>query len=214
MYYIHPLPPQEIISIYTQIAPLHFPAEELRPLSGIQSLLDRNGYSGLGLFRKLDEENSILIGYALFIQIPGAPTVLLDYFAILEPYRGLGLGSSFIAQMKEHYSNIQGILLETEDFDEASTDDERNIRKQRDAFYCKNGARRTSIKSTVYDVPFQIFFIPSAITLSEKTSSSDSPFAQTAFEESGDNYLRHELDAIYRFMLTPENYNAHVRWRS
>ncbi len=191
MFYVKQLTNSDIIKIYTTLAPLHFPEEELRPLLNLQSLIDRNGYEGLGLYREANHE---LVGYAFFIKVPDITIALLDYYAILENHRCQGLGSIFLAQIRAHYHNLQGILLETEDFDTAITEEELSIRKRRDTFYCKNGARRTSIKSTVFDVPFQIFFIPTK-------------------EDLNDKILRKDIEGIYRFMLTKELYQKHVQWR-
>lgn len=198
MFYIKQLSIQNIIEIYTTISPLHFPQEELRPLANLQSLIDRNGYEGLGLYNKSDNK---LVGYGFFVRIPDADVALLDYYAILEEYRSQGAGSLFLSRMKEHYKDLRGILLETEDYDTASTDAEKAIRKRRDTFYCRNGALRTTVKTTVFDVPFQIFFIP-AFPKVIKLSSSENV------------RLRNDIETLYRFMLTEEIYNKKVRWRS
>lgn len=198
MFYLKQLSPENIIEIYTTIAPLHFPAEELRPLANLQSLIDRSGYEGLGLY---NTESDALVGYGFFVRIPSADIALLDYYAILEEYRSQGVGSLFLTQMKEHYKNLRGILLETEDFDTASTEEERTIRARRDAFYIKNGALRTSTKTTVFGVDFQIFFVPTSVTKANLTSTEN-------------EILRNDIETLYRFMLTEEAYNKNVRWRS
>lgn len=196
MFYAKQLTSENIIEIYTTISPLHFPPEELRPLANLQSLIDRNGYEGLGLYHK---DNNELIGYGFFVRIPGSDIALLDYYAILEKYRNQGVGSLFLAQMKTHYKDLRGILLETEDFDTAATEEERDIRKKRDAFYIKNGALRTTTKTTVFGVPFQIFFIPAM---------------ETNLTLIENEVLRNNIETLYRFMLTEDAYNKNVRWRS
>lgn len=198
MFYTKQLTTENIIEIYTTIAPLHFPPEELRPLVNLQSLIDRNGYEGLGLY---NTENDALVGYGFFVRIPSADIALLDYYAILEEYRSQGVGSLFLAQMKEYYEDLRGILLETEDFDTAATDEERAIRRKRDAFYIKNGALRTSTNTTVFGVDFQIFFVPTSVTKANLTSTEN-------------KILRNDIETLYRFMLTEEAYNKNVRWRS
>lgn len=200
MFYTKQLNKQNIIEIYTTIAPLHFPTEELRPLANLQSLIDRNGYEGLGLY---DSESDALAGYGFFVRIPDADIVLLDYYAILEEYRNQGVGSFFLTQMKEHYCDLRGILLETEDYDTASTEEERSVRARRDAFYMRNGALRTSTKTTVFCVDFQIFFIPSMCQINE-----------TSLTTANNIVLRNNIETLYRFMLPVEAYNEKVRWRS
>lgn len=226
MFYLRQLSPENIIEIYTTVSPLHFPQEELRPLANLQSLIDRNGYEGLGLY---DQETHALIAYGFFIHLSDTDIALLDYYAVLEEYRSQGIGSLFLAQMKAHYKDLHGILLETEDFDTASTEAERSVRARRDAFYTKNGALRTSTKTTVFGVDFQIFFIPtvcqSAVTgadnnngyfsgIGDSSGSTHFSAIKTELTTTENKVLHNHIDTLYRFMLTEEAYNKNVRWRS
>lgn len=180
-YVIRPLSDEQILSIYSETAPLHFPADELRPLSNIRDLLRRGGYQGLGIF---GGDPNTLMGYALFLKVPGEDTLLLDFYAILEEYRSLGLGSVFLQGMKEHYAGYAGILLETEDPESAADEADLLIRTRRNAFYYKNGVRQTGLSCTLFGVPFRILYLPLA-----RDHSSD------------DASLREKLEAIYRFMV-------------
>lgn len=192
-YYIQPLSRDDLLKLYESVAPLHFPANELRPLANIQSLLNRNGYEGLGLYRREDSE---LLGYALFIRVPDVDVVLLDFYAILEPYRCLGVGSTFLKGIRDHYATlpeIAGILIETEDLAFAADAHEQDIRSRRNAFYEKNGAYMTTIVNTVFGVPFSILFLPA-------------PREGTQ--------LRDKLELIYRFALSDALYEQHVKWRA
>lgn len=226
MFYTKQLNKQNIIEIYTTIAPLHFSTEELRPLANLQSLIDRNGYEGLGLY---DTESNALAGYGFFVRNPDADIALLDYYAILEEYRSQGVGSFFLTQMKKHYRNLRGILLETEDYDTASTEEERSVRARRDAFYMRNEALRTSTKTTVFGVDFQIFFIPTIwqatnteannnngyfSCLGDNDSGTHTPAIKAELTATENKILHNYIETLYRFMLTDEAYNKNVRWRS
>lgn len=187
---ILPLDNEQILSIYKEVAPQHFPQAELKPVSSIHSLLERRSYLGLGMF---DNSSGELIGYSLFIRVPELDTVLLDYYAVMPGFRNLGIGSIFLEGMKENFSYLNGILLETEDPDAAPEDEEKKLRNRRNDFYLRNGARFTSISSSLYHVPFHILYI----------STGNDP---------GDIVLREHLEAIYRFMLPGESYDKYVRW--
>ena len=196
-YRIQPLSFQEILTIYETVSPLHFPKEELRPLSNIKHLLDRDGYQGLGLYLP----DAALAGYALFIAPPKENVVLLDFFAIREEYRCLGLGGIFLREMQKHFSTKQGLLLETEDVLTSSTEAEKSLRTRRNDFYLRNGAFSTGIHSSVAGVFYEIFFLPSR--LPSRTATPDA------------SLLRSEMEQIYRFMLSdlgPEAYEQLIRF--
>lgn len=192
-YHIEKLTREQTIAVYRDIAPLHFPDDELKPVSAIEELFDKNAYLGLGLY-----EDQRLLGYALFLMVPELDTVLLDYYAILEEYRDLGLGSVFLQQMKAYFKDISGILIETEDPDCTTDEKEALLRNRRNAFYYKNGAHMTDILCALFGVPFHILFLPT----SDETN------------RLCDATLREKLDTIYRFMLPDDSYDTNVLWRS
>lgn len=198
-YYTAPLSKDQILNLYTTLAPLHFPADELRPLENLKTLFEKGGYEGLGLYDNADCQK--LLGYALFIHVPNLPIVLLDFYAVLEEYRCLGLGSIFLQQIKLHYQNLCGILLETEAVAAASSAEEKLLRKRRNSFYEKNGAEKTNVSSTVFGVAYSIYFLPakpSANSVSEPlNAASDTDFFYEALEK------------IYHFML-PDKLYGHV----
>lgn len=215
-YHIQPLPNTELLDIYRDTAPAHFPADELKPVSAIEELLNQDSYIGLGLF---DEANR-LMGYALFLTVPGLDVILLDYYAILTSYRDLGLGSIFLQKMRAHFHQFRGILIETEDINCASNDEELLERTRRNAFYYKNGAILTDIRCALYDVPFTIFFLETStdfqMTDSENCSNTATYQVNSSQQENSSEttmHLREKLDTIYRFMLPQESYAKNVTWR-
>jgi len=197
-YCIKLLTPEATVQIYRDIAPAHFPADELKPVAAIEALYDLNAYLGLGLYRS---EDDMLMGYALFLTPPASDTVLLDYYAVLEEYRELGLGSFFLQEMKRYFqetSDIKWILIETED--PACTEDKEEalLRNRRNAFYYKNGAHPTGVACTLFGVPFQIQFLPTV-------------HAET--EQLPQQFFRERMETTYQFMLPPHIYKEHVQWR-
>uniref|UniRef100_UPI004056F5B2 hypothetical protein n=1 Tax=Acetatifactor sp. TaxID=1872090 RepID=UPI004056F5B2 len=218
-YHIRPLSCEEAVAIYRDIAPAHFPGNELKPVAAIESLYDRNAYLGLGLYEtsaSVTESDTAptnastgLLGYALFLTVPGTDAVLLDYYAILEEYRSLGLGSFFLQEMKKYFkdsSEIQGILIETEDPAFAADQADALLRNRRNAFYHKNGAFLTGVACTLFGVPFQIHFMPTV------QNEFDSP--GNSADLSNTASYRERMEALYRFMLPDSAYTQHVIWRS
>lgn len=198
-YYTAPLSKNQILTLYANLAPLHFPADELRPMENMESLFAREGYEGLGLYHTAAPDK--LLGYALFIHVPKLPIVLLDFYAILEEYRCLGLGSTFLQQIKIHYQNIRGILLETEDVAAASSPEEKLLRERRNSFYEKNGAGKTSLSSTVFGVAYSIYFLP--------TQTATTSVSKLLSKTSHTDFFYEALEKIYRFML-PDKLYQHV----
>lgn len=196
-YLAKPLSREQIIDVYRDIAPNHFPDDELKPLAAVEALLDQASYLGLGLF---DASEELLLGYALFLTVPGLDVALLDYYAILEQYRELGLGSIFIQKMRRHFRQYHGILIETEDPAFAANEEELQKRLRRDAFYRKNGARQTDISCTLFGVPYHIHYLETVADQRADAGEKTLP-------------LREKLDALYRFMLSGEAYEHNVTWR-
>lgn len=195
---------EDIIKIYTELAPDSFPAEELRPLSNINSLLERGGYEGLGLYK---QDDCVLLGYAFFIKVPGMSTALLDFYAVLREYRCLGIGSIFLQEIRGYYQDLNGLILETEDTAFAANEEEFQLRNRRNAFYFKNGARQTTLSCSIFDSAFRILFLPTSAQLS---ASSVLP----ANADISDAEIKKLLDDIYHFMLPGEWYTKGVLWRS
>ncbi len=193
-YIIKKLSREEIIAVYRDYAPAHFPDNERKPLSTVEALYDRNAYLGLGLFHQ-----NTIAGYAFFLTSPALDTALLDYYAMLEDYRSLGLGSFFLQGMRDFFSDKAGIFIETEDPACAENEEEALLRNRRNAFYYKNGAHPTDLACTLFGVPFQIQFLPTQ------------PKAPQAVPDT--SFYRENMEALYRFMFSDEVYRQCVIWR-
>lgn len=208
-YQVKELSRNEILEIYRDTAPAHFPADELKPVSIIETLISKDAYIGLGLV----DGDERLLGYALFLTIPNLDVILLDYYAILTSYRDLGLGSLFLSKMKSFFHKYQGILIETEDIDCSANEMEYKERTRRNEFYRKNGAILTNLRCALYDVPFTIFYLATpSHTASKNTKNSILELECTPLEQPVLN-LQEKLDAIYRFMLSEKDYAKYVKWR-
>ncbi len=189
-YRVTPFSKKELLRVYTDVAPEHFPQNELKPVSAIYSLLERKAYIGLGLY---EMETEHLVGYALFLKIPERRVLLLDYYAVFPEYRSKGMGSIFLQKIKNFFADVDGILLETEAPEAAKELAEKEIRDRRNKFYFRGGARMTSFSCSLFGVAFHILYLPIERNLE-------------------DHILRKELEMIYRFMLPRESYGANVVW--
>lgn len=177
----------QILSVYTEIAVRHFPEDELKPAPMIERLLSEGCYEGMGLFT-----GDKLAGYALFVHAPGNRILLLDYYAILEEYRESGMGSLFLQKMREGFPGCAAILIETEEEEAATGEAERIQRVRRNAFYLKNGCRRTLVRSRLFGVDFGIFVLPVEDVLTDEEA-----------------YAR--LEEIYRYVFAGDDFAKYVR---
>lgn len=160
-----------------------FPSEELKSKDQLRRLLCAGCYE-LYLGRHEPERGASMrddadggcpsgpvVGYA-FVYVPNeyAPNeprvVWLDYFAIAPGQRGAGLGTAFVAALRERLRGSgDGILLEVEP--EASADPaERDLQRRRIAFYRRLGARRLDIAyrfpTATGSYPLLLFYLPIA----------------------------------------------------
>lgn len=154
-YEIRILSLSEMEEIYEGPAKEHFPANERKPFKAIVRMHQAGCYEGLGLYA-----GDVLVAYAFYVQTPDNEVRLLDYYAVIEEYRGTGAGSTFLELMKEWHQDSQCIILETEDLATAVDEEERRIRSRRNAFYLRNGVIETNIHVSYFAADYQIFYLP------------------------------------------------------
>lgn len=197
-YTIHPLQRSQTAEIYTSHLRRHFPADEVKPLENIFRMWDRGCYRAFGVYARQDLTQNAsghpdsLAGYAFFATAPECRLALLDYFAILETFRGQGTGSLFLREIKKALPGFDGILIETEDADHARNEAELRVRQKRDSFYERNGVRKTKIKSTVYSVHYAIWNLPLTVP-------------------SDETVCKKGLEDIYQAMVPGDKYKKHVK---
>lgn len=153
---------EELIFIYETYAALHFPKEELKPVKAIERLWEERKYMAYGLYEK--EE---LVAYACFVQLPESKTLLLDYYAVLELYRGGGAGGEFLKLLQTKLTDCTGIYIESEEPGSAVNEEEKNIRERRIGFYQRNGAEAAGMFSVLFGVAYRILYLPCAGKLPE-----------------------------------------------
>lgn len=208
--FIRRLAAEEILRIYTEHSIRHFPADELKPVSSIERMLTEGIYRGYGIFHhdknnaavsgKADEaavcpttsSDGALLCYALFTVLPKQRNILLDYFAVMEDFRNLGIGSLFLKHFTSTVTDYDGILIEVENPDYAEDEADLAIRRKRIGFYERNGIIHTGITAEIFSARYCLLFLPVLSTPSLDTIYSD-------------------FNEIYRHMVSPEGYQEHVR---
>lgn len=141
---------QEIEEIYNTYMKKDFPPAELKPLKAIKYSVEKGWYT---MYIGYDEKG--VKGYACIANC-GEEFGFLDYFAIVEKYRGTGVGTEFFRKL-ESLSNSGCILLETESIESAKNDEEDFIRRRRIAFYKRSGCVDTGCVYNVFGVEYNVF---------------------------------------------------------
>lgn len=190
-YKVQDLTREQTGDIYRQWIGRHFPQDEIKPLKSIYRMWDMGAYRALGMYEK-KADGLQLIGYAFFAMAEDCGLLLLDYLAIVEDYRGQGMGSIFLQEMKKRLKTYRGILIETEDIECAGDEEAYRIRQKRDSFYGQNGALRTGIKSVIYGVHYAIWNFPLASAASRRECAES-------------------LADIYKIVIPGEKYDKFVK---
>lgn len=177
---------EQLIDLYKNHLEHDFPKSELKSLSMIQSFMEKGIYTIYGLF-----EGEELLAYAMFMLNKESGFRLLDYFASNRKYRSKGYGSRLLQILKDEETSSQGYIIEVETVRTATNDEEKEQRIRRIAFYEKNGLRKTTIRSNVYGVEFDILYLPLRW-------------------DGDDAQLYEELKVLYLQMFGKDNYREHT----
>ena len=140
---------RQVEKLYKSRLESDFAEDELKPLSAMKKSLEEGNYDCYGLF-----EGEESLGYAFFVS--NGDNCLLDYFAIKEDQRNEGLGSIFLNQLAVGMEKERCVIVEVEDPDEARNFDEKTLRSRRLRFYLRHGYLETTLKSSVFGVPYLI----------------------------------------------------------
>ena len=130
-----------------------FSSRELRPLSSIQRLWEQGRYLCFCLYG-----DETLLAYACFYR--RGSDYLFDYLAVVEEYRGRGLGSCFLRQLRDRIADASCVLCEIEDPDKAGSEEERAARLRRQAFYERLGFMVTEVSSRVFGIEYRVLEYP------------------------------------------------------
>lgn len=115
-----------------------FPSYEIKSQRLMLSLFKQQKYDVYVL-----KENNEILAYAIFYSCKNGYS-MLDYFAVKENMRGIGLGSLFLEQIIKNYKNI---VIELDPFD---ITDQKSVNTQRFKFYEKFSFRLTNLNVVLH----------------------------------------------------------------
>ena len=178
----------DILRIYREKMPQHFPANELKPEACMRRMYEDGCYEGF-LCREPEGE----AGYAFFFCLPGEPAVLLDFRALEEAFRGRKIGSSFLDELRAGAYAGRDILLEIDDPDKAPDEEKRTLWLRRQEFYRRLGAVDTGLRSCIWEAPYRILCLPAV-----------------KGQRPGREETREKLSRFYREMYGEEVYQRDI----
>ena len=144
----------QIREIYSERIVNDFAPDEVKPLPQILDALSAGHYACYGAVEEGD-----VVAYAFFA-IDGR-NAMADYFAVRADLRGKGTGSRFIRSMTDCLlQQYDCVLLESEDPDYATDEEERIVCERRIRFYLHNGLIPTGVRSEVWHVHYRILALP------------------------------------------------------
>lgn len=130
-----------------------FPPAERKPLAAMEKLLSEGRYEPWGLYQ--GEE---LMAYAMMWKDPEGGFELLDYLGVCQGKpRGEGIGTVMVAYLMDHYSHVEGILVETEAEEDGLPEAENELRRRRMSFYRRVGFKDLSYVVDIYGVRYAMF---------------------------------------------------------
>lgn len=151
-YTIHAVSYSEFKTIYHSMMVKDFPKNELRPLFMFRSLFRKGAFTCLVM-----KDQETILGYACLIE--HNTISLLDYFAINQAMRGSGIGTVFLAELK-NYVSTDGMIIESELPYKAKTAAEKQVREKRVSFYERNGAEMSDYEWRAFGVGYHLLWYP------------------------------------------------------
>ncbi len=87
--------------------------------------------------------------------------MLISFLAVFEEFRGRGLGTALLVELKKLYADSQGIIVEVEKPEEADSSEEKKVREKRIEFYRKAGFYMIpNVEYSIWDIPMHLMALP------------------------------------------------------
>lgn len=132
-----------------------FPSEELHSYEKFSKLLKSEHYK----FYLLISEQSIPVGYILFLEHKKNQHIWIDYLAIFKKFHSHGFGSQIFELLKTAMPDLRGCLLEVEKEDLSKENTLKRVK-----FYKRLGAKKLAIDyyypNKNGDLAMDLYFIP------------------------------------------------------
>ena len=155
-FYIRKVEEDEFPELFREHITSDFPRTEYPPYGKfLESLrLSRRGLYFCG-------EDGEKLAYAFIDSVAESRYVMIFLYAVMAGGRGRGTGTRFMQALFEEYGSMDGIILEVEKPEEASSEAERSIRERRISFYQRLGYQMVrEIDYCIYGVPMYIMVKP------------------------------------------------------
>ena len=182
---------EQMDAIYNKYMIKDFPKSELKPLDRIKYTMETGLCEVIALY-----EGDNIHSYAVLIIPDEGEYVLLDYYAVVQEYRGKGVGHVMFEQiveyLKGHSKCIKGLIIECESLETSSCEDERITRSRRIKFYESCGCRRLDLRSELFGVEYVIL--------------------EMQVGQDNDNPALKDLELIYRQMFTKKHFEERVKY--
>ncbi len=152
--------------IYRKYIIKDFPREERSSLNNFKKrIINKN--EELYVFSENGEEKA----YTIIANLDNN-FILISFLAVFEKYRGEGIGTKLLAEIKEKFKDKKGIILEVESPEDATDENDKSIREKRIKFYEKSDYKM--LKNTqIYlgNMLFNIMFLNNKDNIDESEIS-------------------------------------------
>ena len=179
---------EELAEIYGTYMMEDFHSNEVKPLKMIMELMEKDRYKVYGMY-----EGNKLIAYGLMTYNDVSKYMLLDYYAVVKEYRGMGYGNEFLNNLKDllKAGRFEGFIAEVENPEYATDEDDKKVREGRIIFYEKNDMRFSGVEACVFGSEYKAYYYSDKGILDSE-------------------YVYEQLDCIYKTMFTKEVYDNNV----
>lgn len=140
---------EEAIKIYNEYLQFDFKDEEIPSFTDYKKMIGLEGFETL-----IYEENEEQKAYIL--QRKKEKDIMIFFFAVLKQYRGQGIGSKCIKELKQYAGN-RNVIIEVETEENAKNSEENMVIKSRIKFYEKLGFEK--IKNIKYNIKGHPYYL-------------------------------------------------------
>lgn len=164
----------------------NFPADEVKPLPWIKTMLARGDY----VLFAWQEDSPLALAFFYHGQSEEAPA-LLDYLLVHPDYQSQGIGSKLLSTLLQAEYLKNGFLVELERLDLAESQEGLVQRQRRLAFYQNLDFQATKLLPEIFGVGYRLYHSP-ALELTEESIKA--------------RYL-----AIYQAMVPEPLFSKHIK---
>ena len=141
-----------------------FPIGEYAPYFVLHSQLKKGTQQGLIL-----SKDDVDVAYSICAAGQGKSFVLISLMAVFEQHRGEGVGTAFLHELGNNYTDKQGIIVEVERPADAKTEVDKELRGKRIRFYEKAGfCLVPNIIYSIWGVPMHLMVLTNETDISNE----------------------------------------------